>query len=639
MALIKKKGTSGAVSNYISRRQALKKLQVSLKDFRRLCILKGIYPREPSNKKKVNKGSTAPTTWYYRRDIQFLQHEPLLQKFRDWKIFARKMARVMGKRNYSAAEALQAAAPKFTYDHIIRERYPTFTDAIRDLDDALSMIFLFASMPTTAGVKGDLIVQCQRKALEFQQYIVQSRSLRKTFISIKGIYYQAEIKGQEITWITPHQFSQQPPSDVDFKVMGTFLQLYETLLGFVLFKLYSDAGLKYPPNLDEALEKDAAGLAALHVESTESTGSADASAAVKAAPVVAAKKMTATEKKRMSTLKDKIATIGKGAAAAAAAATAALESSDDDEEETANDDDAAQAMDFDETSALATTEAGDLHSQPLVTYAQLTQSLSAQQSLFSNLTFFIPREVPRTALEFLVRSFGGRVGWDAVLGAGSPFAESDPRITHHLVDRPALSSAMKALPARSFVRPQWVFDCINAGKLLLVSGAKHGEGYAVGQTLPPHLSPFEARSDSAYDPTVNYSVEDDAALADSDDEEMVEGEDDDDEEADEEEADSSDDEEEEEEVVVAAKKGGNNKNKAATKAKVQQRKEEQEAADKEAMSKILMTKRNKTLYTGIKRREGREQAEKDKLKRKRAELDQQQQALASDHRAAKRARK
>ena len=122
-------------------------------------------------------------------------------------------------------------------------RYPSFVDALRDLDDALSMVFLFATLPTDEKIANEHVRTCQRLSAEFQHYVLVSRSLRKTFLSIKGIYYQAEIMGQEITWIVPYQFSQNVPTNVDFRVMATFLELYETLLGFVNFKLYSDANL------------------------------------------------------------------------------------------------------------------------------------------------------------------------------------------------------------------------------------------------------------------------------------------------------------------------------------------------------------------------------------------------------------
>ena len=148
MARIKRKGTSGNAKNFITRTQAIKKLQISLADFRRLCIFKGIYPREPRNKKKANKGSTAPVTFYYTKDIQYLLHEPVLDKFRQHKTFAKKLQRALGKGEISSASKLEQNRPKYKLNHIIKERYPTFLDALRDLDDPLNLSLIHISEPT-----------------------------------------------------------------------------------------------------------------------------------------------------------------------------------------------------------------------------------------------------------------------------------------------------------------------------------------------------------------------------------------------------------------------------------------------------------------------------------------------------------
>ena len=131
--------------------------------------------------------------------------------------------------------------------------------------------------------------------------------------------------------------------------------------------------------------------------------------------------------------------------------------------------------------------------------------------LLAETHFFISREAPRQALEFVLKSFGcKRVSWPDILGDGAfTNNENDTTITHQIIDRP-LSSLVNdpnaeptdqspnrnIIPGRTYVQPQWVWDCINTGKLL------RPDLYAPGAILPPHLSPWVKAKAGVYDPTL-----------------------------------------------------------------------------------------------------------------------------------------
>ncbi|EMD65879.1 hypothetical protein COCSADRAFT_35850 [Bipolaris sorokiniana ND90Pr] len=490
----KKKGTSGAAKNYITRTRAVKKLQISLPDFRRLCIFKGIYPREPRNKKKVSRGSTAATTFYYTKDIQYLLHEPLLAKFREHKAVAKKIGRALGRGEAGDASRLEKnLMPKVKLDHIIKERYPTFVDALRDLDDALSMLFLFANLPSSDHIPAKTIALCQRLTREFEHYVITSHSLRKSFLSIKGIYYQATIQGQDILWLVPYRFVQRTGGDIDFRIMGTFVEFYTTLLGFVNYRLYTSVGLVYPPKFNAKSDEQGGELSAFQLQGKVNATNGTANGHAEHADINPEAQAIADKLAAMPDDED------------AQDSTALAKRSEDDEEE-AND----EIDKFEPTAPDA-----DILPQPQASSAEVA-------SLFAPFTFYLSRETPRAPLEFILKAFGcKRVGWDGTLGDGAfTTNESDPNITHQIVDRPALSNeastqnskngdaaAPKAqwpysmMPGRTYVQPQWVWDCINQSKLL------RPDHYAPGADLPPHLSPWVKPKKGEYDPNLPLAAQ------------------------------------------------------------------------------------------------------------------------------------
>jgi pescadillo len=433
----------------------------------------------------VTKGSTANTTFYYTKDIQYLLHEPLLAKFREHKAVAKKIARALGRGEAGDAARLEKnLIPKLKLDHIIKERYPTFVDALRDLDDALSMLFLFANLPSSEHVPAKTISLCQKLCHEFEHYVIVSHSLRKSFLSIKGIYYQATIQGQDVMWLVPYRFVQRTGGDIDFRIMGTFVEFYTTMLGFVNYRLYTSIGLVYPPKYNAKMDEQGGELSAFQLEG---------------------KGVLTNE----NSTKDDAPNVTNPEAQAIADKIAELPSTEEEQETTpaqADEDEEQNTEGIDKFEVTAAD--ADVLPQPEASSAEVA-------SLFAPFTFYLARETPRAPLEFILKAFGcKRVGWDGTLGEGAfTTDESDPSITHQIIDRDALSNGAataqeasngatskvqwprSTMPGRTYVQPQWVWDSINQGKLL------RPDLYAPSAELPPHLSPWVKAKKGEYDPT------------------------------------------------------------------------------------------------------------------------------------------
>jgi pescadillo len=459
----KKKGQAGNAKAYITRAKALKKLQLSLPEWRRLCIIKGIYPRDPKRKPEG-----ADKTYYLRKDIDFLAHERLIDTIRAENIHRRKVVKAKSKKQLDVLKALFLKAPHANLDHIIVERYPQFRDALAELDDPLCVVALFATLPATAkvGLAAARVANCRRLMNEFMNIVSRTHALRRVFVSIKGYYYQAELEGELVTWVTPHRFTQSLPSDVDYSVMLTFLELYECLLNFVNFRLYTSQNLAYPPKVDAVA--DAAGHELAAVRDEKKTDKPDASAPID---------------KPGST---KLTCEAINAALAVATAGAEMEAESDDEED--------EAEKGAETSASAAEGGGD-------NAADREDEMSVDEErelLFGGNVVVLGRETPGLELEFVLKAAGAlRVIRQDDL---SDSEEALNGVTHWVIDRPAVTGTR--VMSVEYVQPQFVFDSINAGVLLPPAL------YGPGVKIPPHLSPFVGdEEDGGYRPWFKDVIE------------------------------------------------------------------------------------------------------------------------------------
>lgn len=206
--------------------------------------MKGIFPKEPKKHfKGVNK------TYYALKDIKYLGREKLLTKFRQIKAYEKKIIKAKHKEEKFDAKKLIENKPSYSIDHIIKERYPRFIDAIQDMDDALCLINLFSNLPKydLLKISSETVNLCKRVIREFNLYTAIAQNFKKGFLSFKGVYLSSEIMGNRITWLSPFNHPQKMSYEIDYDIMLNFLELYISMMKFVNFKLFKDIGLQYPP--------------------------------------------------------------------------------------------------------------------------------------------------------------------------------------------------------------------------------------------------------------------------------------------------------------------------------------------------------------------------------------------------------
>lgn len=87
-------------------------------------------------------------TYYHSKDIKYLEQDKLIDYFRQMAIYKRKLKNAIAKKDVTKVQSIKENKPLLDINHIVRERYADFGDAVKDLDDALSLISLIEKFPS-----------------------------------------------------------------------------------------------------------------------------------------------------------------------------------------------------------------------------------------------------------------------------------------------------------------------------------------------------------------------------------------------------------------------------------------------------------------------------------------------------------
>lgn len=249
---------------YLTRMQSTRLLQMDSIHFRRLCILKGIYPRALERSKQKQSGNEKQ--YYLAKEIKWLVRDHLVEKMMAHRAWEKKVRRMESMKKLEDLKLLHSPKVKPQHNLVatIKERYPYFVDALKDVDDAMSIITLYAflspemksesTVETHHVLTSGLHERARTICSEWTQYVKKAKILSKGFISIKGYYFEAIVRNERVRWLCPHEYAHKFPSGIQQYVMISFLEFYLEVMKFILIKL--NAELKHEQEEEEKNETE-----------------------------------------------------------------------------------------------------------------------------------------------------------------------------------------------------------------------------------------------------------------------------------------------------------------------------------------------------------------------------------------------
>lgn len=481
---LKKKIKKKKEGKYLTKKHILRKLFLNEEEFRKLCIFKGIYPKDFKEiPLKYRKKFYKHKVFYTRNDFLKLSHEKIINDFRKIKIYLKKYKKCkLTLEDFTRSKNIVANFPVYKLEHIIKERYPILSYAVDHLDDALSCIIAYSQLPSNHkyGIKNNMVKTCEMLKDHFHYYVYKTNRIKKAFISVKGYYLQAEILKKKVTWIIPHIFTPYLDTSIDFKLISDFIEYYIALLKFVLFKLYKLDNMLYPPKQDNDLKNEK--LAHLSYDKDYSTNENNIDINMNQE---LQSKCNVNTNEDLNTCQEKTKEKNH-------------KSDNNPHEHTTNIDNnnfnnihlqyncdlnKNEGKNLTNNIIHKNSEADNGHVHP-DDHIDIDEHNKLKE-LFKNHIFYIHNDMPFDVLSIIILSCGGKISWNSRI---SPIHYDDNNITHEIYEKDKNTIHLNNPEneyKRIHIQPQYIFDCLNEKNILPCS-----DYLTEKENLPVHLSPF-----------------------------------------------------------------------------------------------------------------------------------------------------
>ncbi|CDO64888.1 pescadillo-like protein [Plasmodium reichenowi] len=485
---LKKKIKKKKEGKYLTKKHILKKLFLNEEEFRKLCIFKGIYPKDFKEiPLKYRKKFYKHKVFYTRNDFLKLSHEKIINDFRKIKIYLKKYKKCkLTLEDFTRSKNIIANFPVYKLEHIIKERYPILSYAVDHLDDALSCIIAYSQLPSNHkyGIKNNMVKTCEMLKDHFHYYVYKTNKIKKAFISVKGYYLQAEILKKKVTWIIPHIFTPYIDTSIDFKLISDFIEYYIALLKFVLFKLYKLDNMLYPPKQDNDLKNEK--LAHLSYDKDYSTNENNIDIELKEE---LESKCNVNTNEDLTTCQEKTEEKNH-------------KYDNNPHGHTTNiDNNNFSNIHLQDNSGLnKNEEKKNLTNNNIIhknneadngRHVHRDDHIDIDEhnklkELFKNHIFYIHNDMPFDVLSIIILSCGGKISWNSKI---SPIHYDDNNITHEIYEKDKNNTIhlnnLENEYKRIHIQPQYIFDCLNEKNILPCS-----DYLTDVENLPVHLSPF-----------------------------------------------------------------------------------------------------------------------------------------------------